>query len=413
MFSRTANAMRVATRRFSPVTHRPITQARTLATFLPPHPAYIDFRLLMERTNETAVNSFPNNYMPITYKEWPNGMDEDLYDVVSYLKILQIRYEAVGELISTKNADLIDENWHMLYPTLVKATWGMPEFAQVPHTDLREEVSADLRAKLGEFVTSDDGIAKLEKQQNKVTDTINGVLTQTPVVMTEKEIETFLAMDEESRKIEIFDQYGLDLEQRAKVAGLSSEDYIKSLAFSDEKTVKEYLRELEFEIKMMRKWQLFIPSPEYEQQIRDHLKSDEVVKAIEQLTTGEGVSNEEEATVLLDTVLKGPKNIIQTAVLEAVREVPTGEYLESAEKDFLRLSYADPEMSGTKVLDPVGFSKWQKKTMTDDNRWRMLRFFTVIFGACMVVQAASVIPGNMHFIRHYGHFVGHRSGYYD
>ena len=93
-----------ASRRFSPITHRPITQpmmftARALSTYLPPHPAYIDFRVLMERTNETATNPYPNNYMPITYKEWPNGMDEDLYDVVSYMKLLQLRYAAVGECV--------------------------------------------------------------------------------------------------------------------------------------------------------------------------------------------------------------------------------------------------------------------------------------------------------------------------
>jgi len=407
--------MRVASRRFSPVTHRPIaTQyVRALSTFLPPHPAFIDFRLLMERDNEKGTNKYPNNYMPITYKEWPNGMDEDLYDVVSFLKVLQRRYDAVGELISTKNADLIDENYHMLFPTLVKATWGMPEFAKLPLKDLTNLVDEELYASLVDFVTSADGVAKLEAQREKITDTINTVLTQTPVVLKEVEISQLLAMNEEERKEELIEQYGLDLDQRAKVAGLSPEDYIKSLGFSDEKTINEYLRELEYEIKMIRKWQLHVPTIEYEQQIRDHLASSEVVAAIESLKSGEGVKSEEHAFELLDTVMKGPKDIIQKAALEAIREVPTGEYMENAEKDFLRLTYADPEMSGKKEIDPFNTTRWHKATMTDDNRWAMLRFFTVIFAMCMTVQAASVIPGNMHYIKKYGHFIGHRSGYYN
>lgn len=339
-------------------------------------------------------------------------MDEDLYDVVSYLKVLQKRYDAVNELISSKNAKIIDENYHMIYPTLVKATWGMPEFAQLPHQDLREELEDTLREKLGQFVSSDDGVAKLEKQRGKITDTIDTVLVQTPMVLKETEISDLLALNETARKAELLDQFGLDVDQRSSIAGLSAEDYVKSLGSSDERTINEYLRELEFEMKMIRKWQMFIPSREYEQQIREHLQSDDVVKAIDQLKTGEGITGEKQAFELLDKIVKGPKDIISAAVIEAIREVPTGEYMENQEKDYLRCSYADPEDSKG-VADPARLTKWQKDHMSDGNRWRMLRLFTGIFGACMAVQALSVIPGNMEYIKHYGHFIGYRSGYFD
>lgn len=411
--------MRVATRRFSPLTHRPFaplsplsTSSRSLSTFLPPHPSYVDFRVLMERDQKSATNPLPNNYMPITYKEWPNGMDEDLYDVVSYLHVLQERYDAVGELLEKKGDDaLIDEHYHTLYPTFVKATWGMPEFAKLPHRDLREQLDSETREALTKFVASEEGAEKLTKEREKITKTIDSVLVQTPVVLNDKEISNLLAKSAAEQDEEMWTQYGLNLEQRSTKAGVSKEDYIKSLALSDEKTINEYLRELEFEIKMIRKWQMFVPSLEVERKIRDHLKSEDVQKAIATLKSGDGISGEGEAFELLDTVIKQPKEMIRNIVVQAIREVPTGEYMETADKDFLRVSYANPE-DAPGVADPVGFTKWQKAHTTDDQKWRMLRFFTVIFGACMVVQAASVVPGNLHFIKEYGHFVGYRSGYY-
>lgn len=472
-FSRSASALRVA-RRATGVrayTMHPTSPASALqAAFphakLPPHPNFVGQRSLPRDATDDFILT-PHYYMTDSYTDFPDGMNEYLTPVVLYFQEIQDRWDAISELIKTKDKSLLAKRWYDLFPSLVRATRGIPAFselawrkdgmyalklaapgaAKIPTADAKlkalvkdseleflrnptggtllnkdldatasevyalfkkaPEAEIQLLEDLENFVTSEQGLAKLEKQKEKLTALIQEYLKNTPTVLTQKQIDKLLGMTPEQQSQWLWEEYGFNLEQRAAADNVSPQQYIKSLGLTDAKTLDAYLHEIEQERAMILRYKATIPSAEADKEIQAHLDSKEAKDAMAKIRAGD-YSSKDEAVKLLDAAIGVPKKLISDTVLKIIRDVPVNTHIEGSEKDQLRADYFSPEY-GSKIYDPLGIHEFYQKGTTSEDPYKFARFALGALLFSVATTLVIIVPEHRHYVHENHELPGNRS----